>query len=111
MHAGGACGYGNLYSTGCGAEHSAVFNSGLSCGQCYRITCDHEAEPYWCKPGVAVTVSVTNFCPPNWDLPNDNGGWCNPPRQHFDMSQPAWELIGVYRRGIIPVFYQRYYCT
>jgi hypothetical protein len=64
-------------------------------------------EPYWCKPSVTVTISATNFCPPNWALPSDNGGWCNPPRLHFDMSQPAWELIGVYRRGIIPVLYQR----
>jgi hypothetical protein len=81
------------------AEHSAV--------QQRPVTCDHEVEPYWCKPSVTVTISATNFCPPNWALPSDNGGWCNPPRLHFDMSQPAWELIGVYRRGIIPVLYQR----
>jgi hypothetical protein len=33
--------------------------------------------------------------------------WRNLPRQHFDMAQPAWEKIGVYKGGIIPVMYQR----
>uniref|UniRef100_A0A453IGS3 Expansin n=1 Tax=Aegilops tauschii subsp. strangulata TaxID=200361 RepID=A0A453IGS3_AEGTS len=68
------------------------------------------AYPMWCKPGVSVTVTATNFCPPNDALPSDNGGWCNPPRPHFDMAQPAWEKIGVYKGGIIPVMYQRVPC-
>ncbi|VAH55795.1 unnamed protein product [Triticum turgidum subsp. durum] len=62
-------------------------------------------------PGVTVTVTATNFCPPNDALPNDNGGSCNPLRPHFDMAQPAWEKIGVYRGGIIPVMYQRVPCV
>uniref|UniRef100_A0A453SJ00 Expansin n=1 Tax=Aegilops tauschii subsp. strangulata TaxID=200361 RepID=A0A453SJ00_AEGTS len=33
------------------------------------------------------------------------------PRPHFDMAQPAWEKIGVYRAGIIPVVYQRVPCV
>jgi hypothetical protein len=73
--------------------------------------CDRKTNPTWCKPGVSVTVTATNFCPPNWDLPSDMGGWCNPPRPHFDMAQPAWEKIGVYRGGIIPVIYQRVPCV
>ncbi|KAG8091686.1 hypothetical protein GUJ93_ZPchr0012g20324 [Zizania palustris] len=64
----------------------------------------------WCKAGGAATITATNLCPPNWALPSDNGGWCNSPRQHFDMSQPAWERIGVYRAGIVPVLYQRVTC-
>uniref|UniRef100_M8BWM5 Expansin n=1 Tax=Aegilops tauschii TaxID=37682 RepID=M8BWM5_AEGTA len=32
------------------------------------------------------------------------------PPHHFDMAQPAWENIGIYRAGIIPVFYQQVKC-
>ncbi|KAI4333686.1 hypothetical protein L6164_018462 [Bauhinia variegata] len=84
---GGACGYDDTFHAGFGINTAAV-------------------DPKWCLRRRSVTVTATNFCPPN-----NHGGWCDPPRQHFDMSMPAF--FGIARQGnegIVPVLYRRVAC-
>ncbi|CAN1307939.1 EXPA9 [Linum perenne] len=105
---GGACAFKDVeklgYGTNTAALSSALFMGGRSCGACFELRCVD--DPQWCKLGQpSLMVTATDHCPPN-----DAGGWCNPPREHFDFAWPAFFRIVKPGTGIIPVEYRRVPC-
>ncbi|KAF7127373.1 hypothetical protein RHSIM_Rhsim11G0198600 [Rhododendron simsii] len=101
----GACGYGDLHRSSYGKYSaglsSMLFNRGSICGSCFEVICvDHIL---WCLQGSpSVTLTATDFCPPNYGLPADYGGWCNFPCAHFQMSEATFAEIAEKRADIVP---------
>lgn len=110
---GGACGYGDTDKMGYGMAttgvSSALFNKGSSCGGCFVVRCvDHIL---WClQTSPSIIVTATDFCPPNYGLAGDYGGWCNYPREHLEMSEFAFGKIAELEANIVPVQYRRVNC-
>lgn len=109
----GACGYGDLHRATYGKYSaglsSMLFNRGSTCGACFELRCvDHIL---WCLPGSpSVILTATDFCPPNYGLAADYGGWCNFPQEHFEMSEAAFAEIAVRRADVVPIQYRRVNC-
>lgn len=91
-------GYGDLFKQGYGLETTALsttlFNSGATCGAFYEIMCVDNQK--WCWPG-SIHVTMTNSYPANYSKPD--GNWCNPLLKHFDLSQPMFRKIAIYKAG------------
>ncbi|GAB4846417.1 Expansin-A12 [Ancistrocladus abbreviatus] len=105
---GGACGYDNTIHAGFGVHTTALsgvlFRNGQACGACYQLKCNCRLDPKWCLRHAVVTVTATNLC-----ATNNNGGWCDPPHHHFDMSMPFFSCIARQgNKGIVPILYRRY---
>ncbi|KAJ8423835.1 hypothetical protein Cgig2_008930 [Carnegiea gigantea] len=105
---GGACGYDSTVHAGFGIHTTALsavlFRKGEACGACYQVRCDYRADSKWCLRAGQVTVTATNFCPAN-----NQGGWCDLPRQHFDMAMPSFLRIArPGNEGIVPILFKRY---
>lgn len=102
---GGACGYKDVVQQGYGLETAAVsgalFQDGKTCGACFELQCID--DPQWCKPGQpSLFVTATNLCPPGGE------GWCDKPKQHFDIAKPVFKVLANdYKCGIIPVQFRR----
>uniref|UniRef100_A0A803M0V4 Expansin n=2 Tax=Chenopodium quinoa TaxID=63459 RepID=A0A803M0V4_CHEQI len=104
----GACVYRTLtqgYGLQTTALSTALYLDGATCGACYEIKCTNSE---WCKDGAGtIKVTSTNLCPPSIGPE----AWCNPPLQHFDLTQPMFVTIAKYKAGIVPVQYTRVPCT
>ncbi|KAL3581098.1 hypothetical protein D5086_018933 [Populus alba] len=109
----GACGYGDLHRATYGKYSaglsSMLFNRGSTCGACFEVRCvDHIL---WCLQGSpSVFLTATDFCPPNYGLSSDYGGWCNFPKEHFEMSEAAFAEIAEKKADIVPVQHRRVKC-
>ncbi|CAN0878425.1 EXPA23 [Linum grandiflorum] len=106
----GACGYGDLFQKGYGLQTAALstplFNGGLTCGACYVLNCVNDQQWKGCyKNAKPIQITATNHCPPG-----STGGWCDPPKKHFDLSMPMFVKLAPPVAGVVHVQYRRVRC-
>lgn len=103
----GACGYRyqlSQYGVMTTALSTSLFRAGAACGACFQIRCWADSG---CLPGHAtLTVTATNLCPPG-----SYGGWCDLPKAHFDLSEPAFSRIARVPFGHVQIIYRRVRCA
>jgi expansin (peptidoglycan-binding protein) len=51
-------------------------------------------------------ITATNYCPQG-----SEGGWCDTPKQHFDLSMPMFVKLAQEGGGVVPVNYRRVPCA
>ncbi|KAL9265779.1 Expansin-A8-like protein [Drosera capensis] len=101
---GGACGYYKDFGVQTTALSTALFQNGLTCGSCYEMYCTNSR---FCITSQPIRVTATNLCPPA----ASGVGWCDPPRKHFDLTQPVFLKMAQYKAGIVPVKFRRINCS
>jgi hypothetical protein len=56
---------------------STLFERSAVCSYCYEVKCVE--DPTYCLPDTSIVIMATNFSAPNYGLPADTDGHCNPP--------------------------------
>lgn len=108
MHVEGACGFGDLHKTRYGKYSvglsEMLFDRGSTCGACFEVKCVDQ----WClQGGPPIALTAADYCPPNYGLPADKGGWCNFPRAHFQIPASSFSLIAHLKAEVIQIQYRR----
>ncbi|CAM6103123.1 unnamed protein product [Calypogeia fissa] len=97
---GGACGYQNALALGYGTHTAAIsdmlYDKGLACGACFEVKCVGSK----CRSNTVV-VTATNESPQYTTAH---------PGPHFDLAQPAFDVIAPEVLGSIIIQYKRVTC-
>nr|PNR28241.1 hypothetical protein PHYPA_028833 [Physcomitrium patens] len=89
------------------ALSSPLFQGGSACGACYQLRCASvRSRRNWCWSYTrSIVVTASNLCPRG-----SEGGWCDPPRSHFDLPMLAFTSL-VRRGGVVPVWFRKVRCA
>ncbi|CAM6081923.1 unnamed protein product [Calypogeia fissa] len=97
---GGSCGYQNPFALGYGQHTAAIsdmiYDGGLACGACFEVKCVGSN----CHSN-SVVVTATNESPQVTTAT---------PGPHFDLSQPAFDVVSPESAGHIIIEYRRVSC-